>query len=334
MNQLRDDMIDMDIPDELHQRVVAGVEQAMHDGKPAKSRKWGIKKKGVAVAAAVLFAFCLLVDSPFVSPAMANVAQKIPFLNAIYHKDISTRVAEALDAKHIPYDGISILFGKDKKIVVSIKDGTDPELRQEAADVLKRVVIKENDFDAFSIQTVDSTEDSKPIKEKPEEEKRTKVLSELGVSLKGFPDVIVGIRIKAFDVQIPDTEKRVGEIKQKIKEVVNRYHMDDDPIKITTYSMAKRRLDDQWYPLITTIGEGFLAKKEYHVKGFGYSIKENTMNFIITTTYDQVNEESKKTAAKIEQLINSFLKSEDAQKRIGGKKYKIIINSKDHQRIN
>jgi hypothetical protein len=324
----------MDIPDELHQRVVAGVDQAIKNKKSAKGTKWSLKKKSLTIAAAALVALALLVGSPFVSPAMANIAQKIPFLNAIYHKDISSRIAEALDAKHIPYDSIAIRYGQDKTIIVGIKDSTHSGLRREATDVVNRVM-KENGYDSFAIQTDDSMVDNKPEKATPEENQRTKALSELAASLKDFPDVTVGILgTKAFDVQMPDTEKRVDEIKQKIKEVAKRYHMEDYPIELRTFSMTKRQLDHQWQSLITTIGEGVLAKKEYHVKGFGYSIKEDTMNFIITTTYDDVNEESERTAVKIEQLINSFLKSEDAQKRVGDKKYKIIINTANHQQIN
>ncbi|MET1247763.1 DUF4030 domain-containing protein [Sporolactobacillus sp. STCC-11] len=334
MSRLKDDMMHMDIPDELHQRVVAGVEQAIHNGKSAKSRKWSLKKKTLTIAAAALVALALFVGSPFVSPVMANIAQKIPFLNAVYHKDISSRIAEALDARHIPYDSIATRYGQGKTIIVGIKDSTHSGLRREATIVINRVM-KENGYDSFAIQTTDSMVNDKPIKATPDEDKRTKVLSELAESFEKFPNVNVSILgTKAFDVQMPDTEKRVDEIKQKIKDVAKRYHMEDYPIKITTFSMTKRQLDHQWGPLITTIGEGVLAKKEYHVKGFGYSIKGDTMNFIITTTYDEVNEKSKTTAVKIEQLINNFLRSEDAQKRVGDKKYKVIINTTDHHQIN
>jgi hypothetical protein len=334
MSKLKHDMMHMDIPDELHQRVVAGVDQAIQGEKFAKRTKWSLKKKSLTIVAAALVALALLVGSPFVSPAMANIAQKIPFLNALYHKDISTRIAEALDAKHIPYDSIGIRYGQDKTIIVGIKDSTHSGLRREATAVVNRVM-KENGYDSFAIQTTDSMVNNKPVKSTPEEEKRTKVLSELAASLKDFPDVNVGILgTKAFAVQMPDTEKRVDVIKQRIKEVAKRYHMEDYPIELRTFNLTKQQLDDQWHPIITTIGEGVLAKKEYHVKGFGYSIKEDTMNFIITTNYDEVNEESKTTSIKIEQLINSFLISADAQKRVGDKKYKIIINTTDHHQIN
>jgi hypothetical protein len=334
MSRLKDDMMHMDIPDELHKRVVAGVDQAINGDKFSKSTKWSLWKKSLTIAAAALVTLALLVGSPFVSPAMANIAQKIPFLNAIYHKDISSRIAEALDSKHIPYDSIAIRYGQDKTIIVGIKDSTHSGLRQEATDVVNRVM-KENGYDSFAIQSTDSMINNNPVKSTPEEEKRTKVLSELAASLKDFPDVNVGVLgTKAFDVQMPDTEKRVGEIKQKIKEVAKRHHMDDYPIELRTFSMTKRQLDHQWQPIITTIGEGVLAKKKYHVKSFGYSIKVDTMNFIITTTYGEVNEDSKTTSVKIEQLINRFLISADAQKRVGDKKYKIIINTTDHHQIN
>ncbi|SFG83546.1 hypothetical protein [Sporolactobacillus nakayamae] len=174
----------------MHQRVVAGVDQAIKDKKSAKSPEWSLKKKSLAIAAAVAIVIAVFVGSAFISPAMAEVASKIPNFNRIFHsKNILTVITNDLKAKHYQIEGTGIRYSPRKEIGVWV-DGSEQYFNQVKEDIKAQVeqIMESRGYDAFVVR-VERKRDISKIEKNPSMDKTSKALMEIQVELQKYPNV-------------------------------------------------------------------------------------------------------------------------------------------------
>jgi hypothetical protein len=194
-------------------------------------------------------------------------------------------------------------------------------------------------YDAFAVR-VEKKRDIPKVEKNPSMDKTSKALMEIQDELQKYPNVQVGIgRISEqsnfhFEVEMPTTEKRTDEIKQKITSVARKFNIEDYPIKIYKFNLQKRNLENRWNHVFTSIAEGLMAKEEYNVKGVGYKATSNTMNLYITMSLNSTDPDVKKITKKIEDHVQQFLTSDEAIKAIGDDNYNIVIRSKDKKKMN
>ena len=137
-----------------------------------------------------------------------------------------------------------------------------------------------------------------------------------------------------MDIDIPNTEKRVEEIKEIINENLREKNVDSYSIKINKIDLSQREKETKWNEIFHVIIEGLTAKKEYKVTGFVYSFHPANLQIIIKTSIKASDKDADEKVQIIEDTINEFINSEEIQNKIAGEPYKIIIRGEDKERIN
>ena len=132
-NKIRQELDKIEIPDELHNRVILGLEKAKEVNQIAvinssasnKKQKSNRKKVIVIWIMAAILMIILFTSSALVSPTMAKMISSIPYLGSIFQsKSIMTVISEELEDKGYEIEGIGIRYDPQKMIIINIK-GTD-----------------------------------------------------------------------------------------------------------------------------------------------------------------------------------------------------------------
>ncbi|MBS4219967.1 DUF4030 domain-containing protein [Bacillus sp. FJAT-49711] len=293
-----------------------------------------------SIAAIVLFG--LFIGSAFISPAMAEVVSKIPYLNKILHSEpVNRTIWKDLEERGYHITGIG---GNAGHISISI-DGSE-QYFQDVRDEVKEIatnILKEKDYDAYKIE-VERQIDRVPDTQLSEREELTsKALEEsynklielnFNVLSYGYSHIAPNSEEIDINIDIPNTEKRVDEIKNIINENLSSKTIDSYTIKVNKIDLAQRENEEKWHEIFDAIIEGLYAKKEYNVTGFAYSFKPEALQIIIKTSIKASDKNTEEKVRIIENTIDEFLNSEEIQSKINNDPYKIIIRGKDGKNIN
>ncbi|MET3698830.1 uncharacterized protein DUF4030 [Bacillus oleivorans] len=308
-------------------------------------------KKISYVIASCLVLFGLFIGSAFVSPTMAEVASKIPFLNKIFEqKPIYEVLREKLEDKgyEIVGTGYSV---REKTYHVTVK-GSEEYYNQvkEEIKIITEDVISSRRYDDFKVEveqerTIDPNVDPANDPKYREMELALDVLKEVvpklqqqGYKIHNYGGGYTGPDAKAIrlELDIEDTEKHTEEIEKAILEGIKKQDIKKDvSIKFHPFNVQERDIESKWTSdVLPVIWEGLLSKKEYKTKGVGYSYKKGTINIFITTTINKSDSEAPELANKIEIVIREFLQSDDLKDIVGSTPYKIVVRDKDSKDIN
>jgi len=160
-NKIRQELDKIEIPDELHNRVILGVQKAKEDNQipvinsSASNKKQKSKRKKVIVTwiTAAILMIILFTSSGLVSPTMAKMISSIPYLGSVFQsKSIMTVIYEELEDKGYEIEGIGIRYDPQKMIMINIK-GTDyyKEVKDEVKKIAKNK-LNEKGYDAYSVE--------------------------------------------------------------------------------------------------------------------------------------------------------------------------------------
>ncbi|WP_047984347.1 DUF4030 domain-containing protein [Ornithinibacillus californiensis] len=339
--------------EEVAERIKVNVHQTIRDtelSEPQKKQEPRFAKRLVYVAAACLVLFGLFVGSAFVSPAMADVASKIPFLNKIFEqRPVNEELMEILrdEGYDIASTGYAVQ-GKKYHITVA---GTEEYYNRVKEDVKRTAeeIISLRGYDSFTVVVEkERTVDHEPNIENDPKYKNSmlvvQVLNEIIPKLQqqGYKIHTYGIGSSSpdteeisVDMEIEDTEKRTDDIEIAITEAIEEQNI---PIEFTvefrSINLEERALESKWTSeILPVIWEGMLSNKEFKTKGVGYSYKMGTMNIFITTTIDESDNKAPELANKIETAIHEFLQSEDLKTLVGDTPYKVVVRDKDSKDI-
>jgi len=332
---------------ELKKRIIIDIEKLESNEKnknPILSnfmKKGRIRQKLTHYGIALIILFGLFVSSAFISPAMAEVLSKIPYLSRIFHSEPINRVIwNELKQKGYKIAGLG---GNASHIFISI-DGSE-QYFQDVHEEVKEIaanILKANDYDRYKIEVkrqIDRpvpqlSEHDQEIEEALKESYDHLIKSQFNVLGYGYQNTSPHSNRVIINIDIPNTEKRINEIKEIINEGLKAKNIDSYSIKINKIDLVQSEKEAKWNEIFDVIFEGLTAKKEYKVTGFAYSFHPAPLQIIIKTSIDSSDKDADEQVRKIEKTINEFLNSEEIQNKINGDPYEIIIRGKNKKRIN
>ncbi|MBH0158691.1 DUF4030 domain-containing protein [Fictibacillus sp. 5RED26] len=326
------------IPEEkLNQRIKI----AINKGKKEQHR-YSNKTFYISAAAAILFV--LLMSSSLVSPVMANVVSKIPLLNQVFgSKDIVTHISEELLAKGYKISGVGVSV-PEKELIIGIK-GSEEYFEDVKGDVetISGSILEARNYDAYTQKIMLSNESKDDLLEKDKEKRETAdleyekihtiVTTELRKQEYKFLSLSMSSNPKTIQIDIPDTETRIIELKKTVNDVLIKNNLKTLPLNIKKIDMERRELDKKWLGILDIVGEELLGKRDYNVSTVGYSI-DPVPEIQAFITLSSSEENSKDFAKQLEKVIDDFLKSDQMKSKIGNDTYKITIYSNDNKIIN
>ncbi|MFD6440231.1 DUF4030 domain-containing protein [Peribacillus sp. NPDC060186] len=308
-------------------------------------KKVSLIRKLAYSSIALIILFGLFISSAFVSPAMAKVVSKIPYLGQIFENknNIVILISEELRAKGYKTTGAGVSFPKKEiEIVIQGSEKYFNDVKGDVDDIAKDI-LKSKGYDAYTVKVSRYTErDGVPHSEEDKkqiekQEKRIKMDNEILLSLDKASEKykLLGIGIdsqKIVEVEIPDTEKRTDEIEQYVQNIIRKTN-DQYTVKLKKVNMKKIEQDGRWSDILNTVSEDLLGKKDYNVRMVGYSVHpEPEIQMFITLS--RSDENAKAFAQQLEKIIDDFLQSEQMKSRVKNDPYHITIFDKDDKIIN
>ncbi|WP_010093862.1 DUF4030 domain-containing protein [Ornithinibacillus scapharcae] len=339
--------------DEIASRIKNNVQQNLNDPDlqvPNLKKQHSIAKKFIYTTAACLVLFGLFIGSAFVSPQMAVVASKIPFLSKIFEQEpLHDVLMETLKEKGYKISGAGyVTQGKIYFVRVSGTEEYYNQVKEEIKNLTENL-ISSRGYDSFKVEVdMERMEDESDLEKDPKYQKGEQLM---GVLKEVVPKLQKqGYKIQSYGVGYPnpdtdeitldfvieDTEKRTDEIEATILEGTKEKGINVDfTIEFEPFNVQERAIESKWTTdILPVIWEGMLSKKEYKTKGVGYSFKKGTMNIFITTTIDKSDREASELAIKIKTSIQEFLQSDDLRDIVGDTPYKVVVRDKDSKEIN
>ncbi|MBD8069110.1 DUF4030 domain-containing protein [Bacillus sp. PS06] len=289
----------------------------------------------------------LIIGSSFISPAMAEVVSKIPYLNRLFHSE--PVIVKLMD--HLRNEGYQIasVSSSGNKVMEIYVDGTEEYVQGVSKDIENIAIetLKTNGVDAYTVKVVQNEmgeleQPSPKAQESYEEANRINQSLIHELNKQDYPDVTTqvgtsddsGEWVLHIVIGIPTTEEQPEKIKSIVETVLKQETEKEFTLKYTSINLKVREQENRWGSVITTMIDGLYSKKEFKVNGFSYSAHPQPMTLSIKTTISSSNSESKQLGMKIEETVKEFLESDDVKKVIGDDKYQINVYSKDKKKIN
>ena len=304
-----------------------------------KNLNISLMRKITYCSATIIILIGLFIGSAFLSPAMAEMASKIPYLNLIFEsKPLIDQISETLDKEGYKWDGMSVNPG-EKEVSVGIL-GSDDYFNTVKSPVeeLIRDILQSRKYDAYSVKVTKAETSMEPTQEDEDRMSETiiikdvvvEVLQKYGITSPDWPQ----IKNTELELQIPNTVTNIDEMKKEIVEILEEKEMGAYSIKVNVFDPEKRERDARWDDIRRTITEGLTAKKEYEVKTVGYSSKLNSITIAIDTNLALSESNKDEVVTKIEKSVQSFLNEEKIKNLIKNDQYEVLIYSKDGKVIN
>lgn len=297
-------------------------------------------KKVALYSLSLTAAFGLFIGSAFVSPAMAEILSKIPYLNLLLESEkqpINDEITEALDKRGYKWEGVGVSV-RPKEVSVRI-DGTDKyysQVKPEVEDILKKI-LKSRGYNAYKIKVEKAILMEEPTIEDIKLLEQSDEISKLALGVLkqyGYNRTGIAFREGQIDFELPKTETMIDEIKNQINDTLKQNNIKNISIKVYTFDPKKREREKRWLPLIRTISNTLTAKVEYKVKGIGYTNKFDYLPISINTTLSDSDEDLQRVVEVIEKMVEDYLKSKKVQSIIKNDSYEINIYNKKGVKIN
>ena len=306
-----------------------------------RMKKGSVIRKLTYSGITLVILFGLFIGSAFISPAMAEVVSKIPYLSKIFHSEpVNRMIWKELEEEGYRISGLS---GNASHILITV-DGSEEyfqDVREEVEEIAANL-LEAKEYDGYMIEVerqIDRPVPSIPERDQAINEALEKSYAhlinlEFNVLSYGYQSLSANSDQVIITIDIPKTEKRIEEIKEIINERLRAEKIDSYAIKFNKIDLAQREKEAKWNEIFPVIIEGLTAKKEYNVTGFAYSFDPAPLQIIIKTSINASDKDADQKVRIIEDTINEFLNSEEIQNKIAGESYKIIIRGKDKQKIN
>lgn len=335
---------------DLKKRIITDIEKLESQEKnknpflSTRIKKVSLIRKLAYSSFALTILLGLFIGSTFVSPAMAEVVSKIPFLNSfINEKSIGTIIDEELSERGYKVRGPSINY-PNKMITISV-DGSNQYYKSVKGEIegIVKAGLQSNNYDAYKVKierykeddSQFSEEDKKQIEEQRKQYKKDMVLwKPLDKVLEKYHILQYGVNPnKTIELAIPDTESNTEEIKKEVSKIAQTITNEQYTVKINKIDMDKRDQDKRWMTILDYITDELIGKKEYKVTLTGYSINPKP-RISIQTSLNSSDPNSKEHGDNIEKVLKEYLNSKEMQLLVKNDTYKINVYSKDKKKIN
>jgi hypothetical protein len=325
MNKIQSELEKIQIPEEVMDRMYKGLEKAKRDEEVGgmKHRVNSKKKKLIGLLAGLVAVGGLFFGSAFVSPAMAEMVSKIPYLKDVFLKDLDREGAKSVfalvreeglrrgyEVKGIRVGGFFKEEDPDKVVVLLVSKDYNDKTKLDA-ETLTKEMLDQKGYYAKSIEVL-------PFKAEFYSSMRR--INQLNIEHakeiqnilkdKGYSVDFVGqiLSMKKVFVIIPDTEKRVDEVRSIIRNyLTKKYYEEDFPIDIRSVDLSNMDEDTKLEKNLHMIFERLVAKKEeYKVNSFTYSTK----NQLLITIETSLEKKDQKIEEQIRKEVSSQLDKE------------------------
>ncbi|MBT2660026.1 DUF4030 domain-containing protein [Bacillus sp. ISL-45] len=287
------------------------------------------KNKSFHFAAAAVITLGVMTGSAFLNPTVAEMASKIPYLGQVFKtKPVDTMLWEALEKEGYENFSLGTTPGEVTSFEISIEGSEkDADRERDKITAITDKVLKSKGYDEYKIKVSSYIPQVTPITK--EEEELTQLGEKLTSDLKlaGYNIIYVNPFNKQIEIAIPKTETRGEEIKQATIQSTSRYGYEKD-VTLEIVDIEKNKREDIWLGYMRSIYEGLALKKEYHVTGYGYSYKKNTMKMIIRTNLKPSDREAEETVKKIRKEIENFVETEKPNTIVKDDQYEVILRDK------
>jgi hypothetical protein len=315
----------------------------------SRKQRIGIIKKRMAILSlSAAAAMGLFISTAFVSPALAQVASQIPYLNLIFEnkvqvKTLENEINQAIMEKGFKTIGLHV-NRKEKYIEAMVfntaeyYEDTKKPIRDMISEILKarkeekyqiRVANDPEAFAQWSKADEKSTETDKRI---IEIEKT--VYEVLGKYHYDSPRHTSGISVDRVNLELPITESNIKKIPIEIKEKLKQRGLGDLEVKVYTYDPSLEERAGKFMNIVESIATGLKAKPEYQIDSVGFSNNKKehfyiSIELVLVSTDSEVDE----VVSEIEKTVRDFLESDVALKAIQGEKYEVVISSSDGKKM-
>ncbi|MEO2074196.1 MAG: DUF4179 domain-containing protein [Bacillus sp. (in: firmicutes)] len=331
MNPIKNELDQIPVPDEVMAAMYKGIQQAKKEEPvtelqphPQKTRK-----KIIGTLAGLAAVGVLLFGSTFVSPAMAKMAEKIPFLKDVFiktetqplgtlpeknQKSVFETLREEALAQGIDVKGMGMgweLAGDDPDtVVIQLEDASYNLENKTKVEKLLNDILDEKGYYAKSIEIIPVNEDlyKSMIRINLIMNRQAKDIEKL-IKDKGYQVDFLGMNreMKDIFVILPDSEKHVDEIRAIIqsyqKENYNEFSVD-----LRTQMDADTKLKRDLY----TIYKGLITNNDYQVEYFKFST-EGQLVITIKASIDTYDKEELKLANQLRNDVKAALDKEYTQ---------------------
>ena len=338
-NKVKRELEKIEIPEELRDRVLLGIERAEKVTKPKK--RWSFRKKLLMYSGVAVLMLGLFVGSAFVSPTMARVMASIPYLSLIFESEpISSIIHEELESKGYGVSSTGAVYKPEKILEVRL-EGSDAEFNEAKEDVEKIVkrILKSRNYDDYTVQVKkELVRDEYVLNEQQLQEQTilntevTKRIQELDYTFDMVQtdptEKVIFINIVGSKTYYEDIRNDVEKMALEAARLNNYPNYKINVMRVTT----EFRKTDIGAQITRTIAEGLLSKKEYKVTGIAY--KSKPLTFIISTSIEEDNAAAQELADNIETTIVDFLMSGEIVSILNNEPYEIVVYSKDEKKLN
>jgi Protein of unknown function (DUF4030) len=336
-NEMKEQIDDIEIPEE---RLNRSIEFAIHRGKKER-RKFPVNRFMLTASAAVVL-FGLFIGSAFVSPAMASMVAKIPYLGKIVvpenGEDVVQEIADELEEKYTIM-GMGVSY--PEKVIQIYVEGDESYYKKVKSDVKQtaKEVLRKRHLNAYGVEVNLGKEE---VMEPTEEEKRNSqefktIYDELAkeADKRGFNllQTSVDYGSRELQIEIPSNEDTEEEIKEILDEIVGSHGMDEISVSFKKINMEKRDQDKRWREILSLLQDDLLGKQKYKVRMVGYSVhpEPEIQAFLSLSEKD---DNAKAFAEELEKAINEVLQSDKLRSKVKDDDYHINIYSKEDKILN
>lgn len=336
-NKIKQEINKIDIPEELHERVLLGV--ALADKK--EKREWSLPKKIKVFSSVAVILAVLLVSSAFVSPSMARVVSSIPYLGAIFQSEpIGSIIAEKLTEEGYEVSSTGVTANPKKKVEIVLAGSAEDvaEVKETIGDLAEEILASKG-YDAYTVEVSPEQQNSEyQLTDNKQTEKNVldqEVTEKLEAAGYQFDQVQTDPTEKSIFINITGSEEYFESVKEAVEKAAVEAAASNN---YAGYTGIATRVSSQMKPvekgamILPAMAEGFLSREKFDVTGVAY--RNNPLTFIIRTSLSSSGPEAERLGSEIETMIIEYLESERIVSILDGEAYHIVVESEDGQKIN
>jgi hypothetical protein len=312
----------------------------------SRNQRKGIIRKRMAIfSLSAAAALGLFISTASVSPAVAQVASRIPYLNLIFEKKIEAKTLENEINQAIvekDFKNIALHVNRKEKYIEAMVFNTEEyynEMKTPIKDMIRAILKARNEED-YDIRVVNNPEaaeqwskiDVETDKKIAEIEKT--VYEVLGKYNYDSPRHTSGISVNRVNLELPVTEPNIKNIPLEIKEELKQRELGDIEVKVYTYDPGLEERGGKFIKIFDSIATGLKAKPEYQIDSVGFSNNKKEHYYIsIRLVLKSTDPDIEQVAETIEKTVQDFLQSEQALNSIQDEKYQVVISSSDKKKM-
>lgn len=336
---LKDEIDKIEVPKD---KLDVAIQKALEKGKKQKV-KTPKNKLAICISAAAILFFSVFIGSAFIFAPIGSMASKIPYLGAVFQSgDLTDVIMNNLDKKGYKINSVSLTYQPVKEVEVNII-GNDQYFNAVKTDVKKEVkqILQAKGYDSYSVKltkykelknpglTEQQQKDKEAITEAVSEEMVLKKYNFKSIEVDPFSkEVFVDLK---GDISYYDDHKDLANT--AVKEALEKADHSNYKVHITNSTpIIIKKQNDVGGDITSKIGEGLLSKKEYKVTEVGYI--EDPLTFNIKTSVSASDYSSKELAQKIEKEVQQLTELKKVKEKLDGKPFKVVIYSKDGEKLN